>query len=213
MNKKRVLIVDDHAILRMGLSSLINAEKDLEVVGDAEDGETALRKARKLKPDVVIMDLMMPGISGAETTRRLLEDNPDAHILVLTTYGTSDALSHALQMGALGAAMKSIPFPELVNAIRTVAAGKRFVAPDIERILAANPPIPDLSPRQSEILEAIARGLSNADIAKQLDIGPDMVKAHVNALFQKIGAANRAEAVAIAMRKHLLLTLADPQRL
>ena len=204
MSDISVFIVDDHAILRMGLASLISAEKGLSVIGDAEDGESAIRKVRKLQPDVIIMDLMMPDMDGTETTRRILAELPEAKILILTTFGTSDGLAHALEAGAQGAVMKNIPFPELVTAIRTVAAGKRFIAPDIERILSSNPPLPTLSPRQGEILEAIARGLSNADIAKQIGIGPDMVKAHVNALFQKIGAANRAEAVDIAHRKHLL---------
>jgi len=150
------------------------------------------------------MDLMMPGIDGAETTRRILADNAQAKILILTSFGTSDGIAHALAAGALGAVMKNIPFPKLVEAIRTVAAGRRFVAEDISRILATDPPLPTLSPRQSEILAAIAHGLSNTDIATRLNIGIDMVKSHVNTLYRKIGAANRAEAVAIALRKHLL---------
>ena len=204
MSKIKVLIVDDHAILRMGLASLISAENDLEVIGDADDGITAIRKAKQLNPDIIIMDLMMPDMDGVETTRRILADNIAAHILILTSFGTSDALGHAIETGALGAIMKNAPFTELVDAIRTVASGKKFLAPDIERILKSNPPLPKLSQRQSEILESIARGLSNSDIARQLNIGPDMVKAHVTALFQKIGASNRAEAVDIAHRKHLL---------
>ena len=204
MKKTRVLLVDDHAILRMGLASLIGTEKNLEVVGDAESGEQALQKARQLKPDIVLLDLMMHGMDGVETTRRLLEDDPDARILILTTYGTSDALGRALTAGALGAVLKSIPFRELVKAILTVASGQRYVSEEISRVLAANPPLPPLSPRQAEILTAIADGLSNVQIADKLGIGPDMVKVHVNALCTKLGAANRAEAVAIALRKHLL---------
>ena len=206
MKKTSILIVDDHAILRMGLASLINAEPDLAVVGDAEDGESGIRKARKTNPDVIIMDLMMPDMDGVETTRRILADNPEARILILTTYGTSDALGHALAAGARGAVMKNIPFPELVHAIRTIAGGETFVAPDIRRILASRPPLPPLSPRQEDILAAIARGLSNPDIAKLLDIGPDMVKSHIKTLFQKLGAATRAEAVDIAYSRHLLKT-------
>ena len=204
MNKTKVLIVDDHAILRMGLASLINAEDDLVVIGDADDGETAIRKARKLNPDVIVMDLMMPDMDGVETTEHILANCHEAKILILTTFGTSDALGHALSAGALGAVMKNVPFPELVRAIRTVATGKRFVSPDIERILASRPPLPPLSPRQGEILSAIARGLSNTEIANLLGIGPDMVKTHVNLLFKKLGASNRAEAVDIAHRRHLL---------
>ena len=204
MNPKRVFIVDDHAILRMGLTSLINAVPDLTVVGDAEDGESAVRKVLELRPDVVIMDLMMPGMDGSETTRRIRCDFSDANILILTSFGTSDALAHALEAGAKGAVLKNIPFPELVEAIRAVAAGRRFVSEELERILQANPPVPRLSVRQDQILREMVRGLSNADIALVLKISPNMVKAHVNALFQKIGAATRAEAVAIALQKHLL---------
>ena len=204
MNKTKVLIVDDHAILRMGLASLINAEDDLVVIGDADDGENAIRKARKLNPDVIVMDLMMPGMDGAETTEHILANDPEAKILILTTFGTSDALGHALSAGALGAVMKNIPFPELVHAIHAVATGSRFVSPDIECILASRPSLSPLSPRQSEILSAIAKGLSNTSIAKSLGIGPDMVKAHITLLFKKLGATNRAEAVDIAHRRHLL---------
>ena len=204
MKKTRVLLVDDHAILRMGLASLIGTEKNLEVVGDAESGEQALQKARQLKPDIILLDLMMHGMDGVETTRRLLEDNPGARILILTTYGTSDALGRALSVGALGAVLKSIPFRELVKAILSVAAGQRYISEEIRRVLETNPPLPPLSPRQSEILSAIADGFSNAQIAEKLGIGPDMVKVHVNALCTKLGAANRSEAVAIAMRKQLL---------
>ena len=204
MNKTSVLIIDDHAILRMGLSSLLNAKNDIEVVGDAANGKVGIQKALKLKPDVVIMDLMMPGMDGTETTRQLLARNPDGKVLILTTFGTSDGITHALEAGARGAVMKNCDFGELVMAIRSVARGSRYVSPEIERIIAKDPPIAPLSPRQAEILQSIVRGLSNPDIAKQLGISLDMVKEHTEALFQKLGVANRPEAVAIALRKHLL---------
>ena len=204
MNKTSVLIIDDHAILRMGLSSLLNAKNDIEVVGDAANGKVGIQKALKLKPDVVIMDLMMPGMDGAETTRQLLAKVPESKILILTTFGTSDGITHALEAGARGAVMKNCDFGELVMAIRSVARCSRYVSPEIERIIAKDPPIAPLSPRQAEILQSIVRGLSNPDIAKQLGISLDMVKEHTEALFQKLGVANRPEAVAIALRKHLL---------
>ena len=206
MSKVKVLIVDDHAILRMGLASLLGTKKDIEVVGDAADGPTAIRKAVRLRPDVIIMDLLMPGMDGVETTRRLLAEMPGAQVLILTTFGTADGIAHALEAGARGAVMKNVDFSELVAAVHSVAAGERAVSPEIERILAAEPPIPALSPRQTEILQSVVRGLSNPDIAKQLGISLDMVKEHSAALFQKIGAANRTEAVAIALRKHLIRT-------
>jgi len=199
-----VLIVDDHAILRMGLASLLNAKEDIRVVGDAANGKAGIGKALKLRPDVVIMDLMMPGMDGTETTRQLLAKAPDSKIIILTTFGTSDGISHALSAGAKGAIMKNCDFGELVAAIRAIAKGERHVSPEVERIIAKDPPITPLSPRQEEIMQSIVRGLSNPDIARQLGISLDMVKEHVETLFQKIGASTRAEAVAIALRKHLL---------
>ena len=204
MKKTTVLIVDDHAIMRKGLASLLQTSKDIDVLGDAGDGESGIRKAIKLKPDVVIMDLMMPGMDGTEATRRLREQLPGAKVLIFTTFGTADGIGHALNAGASGAIMKNVELPELVAAIRTVAAGGRVLSPEIEQILAADPPVRELSSRQTEILHSITRGLSNEDIARQLGISVPMVKEHVNATFEKLGAANRAEAVAIAMRKHLL---------
>ncbi|MBQ3288284.1 MAG: response regulator transcription factor [Kiritimatiellae bacterium] len=206
MNDKtiKVLIVDDHAILRMGLASLLNTKKDIKVVGDASNGAMAVSKTLKLNPDVVIVDLMMPGMDGVETTKNILAAAPNTKVMILTTFGTSDGIIHALAAGARGAIMKSVEFPELVAAIRSIASGDKVISPEIQRILESNPPVPTLSPRQTEILESIVRGLSNIDIAKQLGISLDMVKEHVSVLFLKIGAATRAEAVAIALRKHLL---------
>ena len=204
MNKTTVLIIDDHAILRMGLASLLNAKSGIEVVGDAANGRTGIPKVLKLHPDVVILDLMMPGMDGTETTRQLLSKAPDSKVLILTTFGTSDGISHALKAGAKGAVMKNCDFNELVTAIRTVATGKEYLSSEVERIMSKDPPVAPLSPRQEEILQSIIRGLSNPDIAKQLGISLDMVKEHIVTLFQKIGAANRSEAVAIALRKHLL---------
>ena len=206
MNDKpiKVLIVDDHAILRMGLASLLNTKKDIKVVGDASNGAMAISKTVKLNPDVVIVDLMMPGMDGVETTKGILAVAPETKVMILTTFGTSDGIIHALEAGAKGAIMKNVEFPELVAAIRSIASGDKVISPEIQRILENNPPVPTLSPRQTEILESIVRGLSNIDIAKQLGISLDMVKEHVSALFLKIGAANLTEAVAIALRKHLL---------
>lgn len=204
MKKTTVLIVDDHAIMRKGLASLLRTSREIEVLGDAGDGETGIRKAVRLKPDVVIMDLMMPGMDGTEATRRLRESLPDAKVLIFTTFGTADGIGHALKAGANGAIMKNVELPELVAAIKTVATGGQVLSPEIEQILAADPPVPKLSARQTEILHSITRGLSDKDIARQLGISVPMVKEHVNATFEKLGAANRAEAVAIAMRKHLL---------
>lgn len=204
MTPTRVLIVDDHAILRMGLASLLSSKKDIEVIGDAANGPEGIRRAIELKPDVVVMDLMMPGMGGAEATARLLEKAPDAKVLIITTFDTSDGIDRALKAGARGAIMKNCDFEELVDALRTVASGGSYIAPDVKRLFSNDPPSITLSPRQREMLQSIARGLSNPDIAKQFGISIYVVKEHIAALFAKIGAANRSEAVAIAMRKNLL---------
>ena len=202
----KVLLVDDHAVMRMGLAALLGTQKQIEIVGDTGDGASAIRKAQKFQPDVVIMDLMMPVMDGVETTRQLLEKQPDAKVLILTTFGTADGIAHALAAGAKGAITKTVGLKELLDAIRAVASGKRYVEEDIERLIATDPPVTDLSPRQQDILAGLTRGLSNEDIARMLDISVQRVKDHTNIIFHKIGAANRAEAVAIALRKHLLKT-------
>ena len=204
--KTTILIADDHAILRVGLATVLNTFDDFTVIGEAENGTTALRKAKDCHPDVIILDLMMPGMDGVETTRRLISDNPDSRILILTTFGTSDGISRALEAGALGAILKNADISELAAAIRAVACGKRSVSRELERIMVEDPPVDNLTPRQLEILGSLVRGLTSVDIAKELRISSDMVREHTSALYRKLGAANRAEAVAIALRKHLLKT-------
>ena len=204
MNDIRILLIDDHAVMRMGLASLLGTQAGLTIVGDASDGETGVRKALKLRPDIVIVDLLMPGMDGVETTSRIKKALPETKVLILTTYGTADGIAHALEAGASGALVKTVELKELVAAIRAVTAGERVISPEIEQILTNDPPVPELSPRQSEILASIVRGFTTEDIARQLGLSVQMVKEHLSATFEKIGAANRAEAVAIALRKHLL---------
>jgi len=200
----RVLLADDHTIVRIGLAALLGAEKDIEVVGEAKNGDMAVKEALRLTPDVVIMDLMMPKKDGATATAELHEKLPDTKVIILTTFGASDGIAHALESGAAGALMKTADDDVLVTTIRAVASGKTVVSADIRRLLENDPPIPKLTPRQIEVLQSMTRGLTNRDIAKQLGIRQDRVDEHVAAILTKIGAANRTEAVAIAMRKHLL---------
>lgn len=203
-NKIRILVADDHSIVRMGLVSLLETKDDLEVVGEAGNGETAVTKALKLTPDVVIMDLMMPKMGGAEATEAIHAQNPGIKVLILTTFGTSDEISRALDAGASGAIMKSATNGELVSAIRTVAAGKRIIADDIRRQSKGNPMIPSLTPRQLEVLNSVSRGFTNREIADQFGISPESVKTHLENIFARIGASSRSEAVAIALRNQLL---------
>lgn len=199
-----VLLVDDHAVMRMGLVSLLRTCPELVVTGEAGDGESGLRTALEARPDVIIADLMMPGMDGITFTRELLARWPQAKVLILTTFGSSDALAHALQAGARGVVLKSADLAELRQAIAAVAGGQSYVSDEIEQILSNDPPLPELTRRQREILDSCVRGLSNADIARLLGISLPMVKEHLSGLLQKLGAANRTDAVAIALRRHLL---------
>ena len=202
--KIRVLIADDHAMVRMGLASLLGTEPDIEVVGEAEDGDDAVKKAVSLRPAVVVMDHVMPKKDGAEATSEIHGLLPEAKILLLTTFGTADGVAHALASGATGAMMKNADFSDLAAAVRTVASGGNAVSPEIERFIREDPPVTNLTKRQGEILAAVVRGLTNDDIAKQFSIQRSSVKDHLTAIFEKLGAANRAEAISIALRKHLL---------
>jgi len=204
MKHLRILLADDHAVVRIGLASLLESESDMTVVGQAKNGKEAVKLAHKLRPDIVIMDLMMPKMDGATATATLVNELPGVKVIVLTSYGASDGVAHALDAGAVGAIMKTAEDAKLVSAIHKVAAGGRVISPEIRQLLADNPPVPELTPRQREILSSITRGLTNKDIAAELGIRHDGVDRHVNAILTKIGAANRAEAVAIALRKHLL---------
>ena len=204
MEKTRVLIADDHAIVRMGLVSLLGTTKSIEVVGEAFDGEDAVRKTLKIKPDVVMMDLVMPRKDGVEASAELHEKAPDVRVLILTTFSSSENIAKALKAGASGAVLKSASNDELIAAVLKVAGGERFLSADVERLLADDPPLPDLSPRQVEILESIARGLSNKEISSQFDISLESVKSHIKIILEKLGAANRTEAASIAQRKRVL---------
>ena len=203
-NRIKVLIADDHAIVRMGLSALLSAKKDIEVVGQSRNGEAAVRDTLRLAPDVVVMDLMMPKKDGIAATSEIKSRRPDVKIIILTTFATSDGITKALDAGATGAILKNAENSSLVTMIRKVAAGECILAPEVEELLQEDPPVEKLTPRQEEVLESLSRGLTNKDIARQLGISDRSVDEHVEALLQKIGASNRTEAVVIALRKHLL---------
>ena len=200
----RVLIADDHAIVRAGLAAVLGFEQDISIVGEAVDGETAVAQACQIKPDIVIMDLMMPKMDGVEATAAIRRKLPDTKILILTTYGTSADIRRALSAGAAGAVTKTMLNAELTAAIRDVAAGKTVLTPDIRQALKETQDQPELTQRQKDILTSITRGLTNQDIATQFGITVSGVKQHLNAIFAKLGAANRSEAIAIVLRRSLL---------
>lgn len=202
--KISILLVDDHEVIRSGLAAILSVEKDFEVVGEAADGREAVKLVKTLMPDVVVMDLMMPEMNGDEATAEIAALKSPTKVLILTTYGTAEEIGRAFASGAVGALMKTVTKQDLFAAVRKVAAGERVIGADIA--VTETIPSVNLSPRQREVLESVTRGLSNADIAKQLGISPSAVKLYLSAVFEKLGAASRAEAVAIAL-KHQLLKL------
>lgn len=204
MDEIKVLIADDHAIVRMGLVALLESDEAIRVVGEAEDGSIAVRKAIKLKPGIVIMDILMPETDGIDATRQIKEMLPETKVLILTTSTVSDDLARVLEAGADGIVAKSTANAKLLAAIHAVASGKRVIPPKIAELIANDPPVKPLTDRQLDILASITRGLSNADIAKQLCIREDSVREHLDVIYSKLNAANRSEAIGIALRKHLL---------
>lgn len=203
-NKTRIVIADDHAVVREGLKAILSFEGDFTVVGEAANGQDAVRCAKELLPDVIVMDLMMPQLNGADATAQIVKCAPSVKVLILTTYGSANDISRALDAGATGALMKTVTNKELADSIRKVAAGEKVVAQEIIKSISINQPVADLTARQLEILHSVARGLTNEDIAKQLGVSANAVKHHLSTIFAKIGAANRAEATNIALQKHLL---------
>ena len=204
--KLKILVVDDHAIVREGLIAILKFQKDITIVGEAEDGAIAVRKVQELRPDVVIMDLMMPNMGGADATAEIMRISPETKILLLTSFGTSAELSRAFANGATGAITKTLPKEEMLAAIRDVAAGVRVVSPEIAQTLQEEAVIPTLTPRQLEILHSLTRGLTNEDIAREFGLSKAGVKFHLLTIFRKLDVSNRTEAVGYASRKHLFLT-------
>ena len=204
MNKTKVLVADDHKIVRIGLKALISQQKDLVCVGEADDGNDAVRKALELKPDVITMDLMMPGKDGETATAELRERLPSAKVVILTSFSTSDGIQAALDAGASGALMKTTADTTLLTAIRAVAEGKTFISPEVRKLMTNDPPIPRLSDRQKDVLQSLTQGLTNKEIAQRFGLCKGRVEELVNTIFLKLDASNRAEAVAVALRKQLL---------
>ena len=204
MKNIRILVVDDHAVVRMGLISLLETESDITVVGEASDGEEAVAKARKLRPDLVLLDVVMPSKDGIAATSDIKSELPDVKILILTTFSSTDDIARAVRAGADGVLLKSSDYAEVVTAIRRVASGKKFMTQEVKKMLEESPPLPEFTERQLDVIASMARGLTNADIAKQFGITADGVKFHITSILAKLGAANRSEAIAIAIRNRLI---------
>jgi DNA-binding NarL/FixJ family response regulator len=211
----RVLIADDQALMRGGFRLILDAQDDLEVVGEAIDGRDAVEQYRRLRPDVVVMDVRMPAMDGIEATRRLTADDPPARVLILTTFDLDEYVFQALRAGASGFLLKDRPPEELVAAVRVVASGEALLAPSITRRLieefarrpetAAQPPeLDDLTDREREVLVLMAHGLSNAEVAGRLFVAETTVKTHVGRVLQKLSLRDRAQAVVLAYESGLV---------
>jgi DNA-binding NarL/FixJ family response regulator len=203
----RVLIVDDHPVVRTGLRGMLESQPCLEVVGEAQDGEEAVKLTKQLSPNVVLMDLRMPGMSGVAATAQIKERMPDANVLVLSTYDSSADILRAVEAGATGYLLKDAPREELFRAIRAAAQGKPLLAPEVAAHLMERVRWPSeevLSGREIEVLELVAQGKGNRDIAGELWISEATVKSHLLRIYDKLGAADRASAVAAAMKRGIL---------
>jgi len=207
----RVLVVDDHAVVRAGLANILGAEPDIKIVGEASDGLEAINKALELKPDVIIMDIFMPRCSGLEATINIKESLPEAKVLILTVSDQEDDLFQALRFGAQGYLLKGASITEVVDAIRRTAAGEVILSPHVVARLVAEfrnkqrtvGDEPKLSAREAEILQLLGEGLTNTEIADRLFIGESTVRTYLHRLLDKLHLRNRAEATAYAVRNHM----------
>lgn len=203
----RVVVADDHPVVRSGLVALLGLEADLEVVGEADDGAQAVTLARELRPDLVLMDLRMPGIDGAEATARIVTELPDVRVLVLTTYETDTDILRAVEAGATGYLLKDTPRAQLVAGVRAAARGESALSPSVARRLVQQVRGDGgerLTPREREVLAGVARGLSNAAIGRELFIAEATVKTHLLRAFAKLGVDDRTRAVTVAIERGIL---------
>jgi NarL family two-component system response regulator LiaR len=203
------MIVDDHAVVRSGLSAFLMVFDDLDFVGEAASGEEAIRLCKNLRPDVVLMDMVMPGIDGAEATRSIREICPNTQVIALTSFREQELVQGALQAGAIGYLLKNVSADELVGAIRAAHVGRPTLAPEAAHVLiqAAQNPLPagsNLTSREREILSLMVSGLSNPEIADRLVVSRSTVKFHVSSILSKLGVSSRTQAVTLAMQNKLV---------
>lgn len=200
----RILLVDDHLVVRAGLANVLNCEPGFSVVAEADDGATAIALWRAQRPDVMLLDISMPGMDGIETLERLLTEFPEARVLMLTSSDAPEDIRHALKAGAGGYVTKNVRREDLVAAIRDVHAGERAIGESIARQLAADEAVGAVSRRELEVLGLVRQGFTNADIGRLLGISERTARAHVGALLVKLQATDRAEAVARGFERGLL---------
>lgn len=199
-----LLIVDDHFVFRAGLKAVLSLRRDFRVVAEAEDAATALTAFRRHEPGMTLMDLRLPDGTGIEAVRRLRQEFPAARVLMLTTFDGDEDIHCALEAGACGYLLKSVPGPELLRAIEAAAQGQRYIPPQVQRRLAERATFGALTDREREVLPFVVKGLTNKDIARILKFTEFTAKAHVRSLLAKLGAADRTELVAIAVQRGLV---------
>jgi DNA-binding NarL/FixJ family response regulator len=200
----RVLVVDDHFVVRMGLISLVNTEPDLIVVGEADDGEQAIALYQQLQPDLVLMDLRMPGKSGPEATTQIRRLSDGARVLILSAFDGDDEIHSALEAGAQGYVLKSATGEELIPAIRAVAAGKRWIPTNVATRLKSRNLFEELTPRELDVLREVAKGLSNKELADALGITEHTAKDHLKSILAKLRVADRTQAVTTALQRGII---------
>jgi DNA-binding NarL/FixJ family response regulator len=200
----RLLVVDDHYVVRMGLRTILEDQSELLIVADAEDGTQAMNLFRLHRPDVTLMDLRMPGMSGELTTSAIRKEFPEARIIMLTTFDGADDIHRALQAGACGYVFKNVPGDELVRAINSVHGGERYIPAAVAQRLAERSPQSDLTSREYEVLQLLTKGLCNREIGELLGVSENTVKAHVKHIFSKLEVNDRTEAVTAAFHRGLV---------
>jgi DNA-binding NarL/FixJ family response regulator len=197
----RILVADDHPVVRQGIIANLKRQRDMTIVGEAGDGQAALAQYRQLKPDVVVMDLRMPGMGGLEATIRIRKEFPTARVIILTTYEGDEDIHRALEAGAHGYLLKDSLRRELLQSIRTVYVGRRHISPVMAARLAEHTPRVSLSARELEVLQLIAQGLRNKEIGASLNIAEDTVKVHIKNIFGKLAVIDRTQAVVAASQR------------
>ena len=200
----RVLVVDDHALFRQGVAALLASEPEIELAGEAANGAEALQLIRHLRPDVVLLDLQMPGMGGLEVMERLRQETPRAKIVVLTTYEGDVQAVRALRAGASGYLLKSSLRRELIDAITAVAAGRRYVLAEVAQDIAVHAAEDPLTPREVQVLEIVASGKGNKAIAREMGVSEDTVKAQLRSLFAKLDVTDRTAAVMVGLRRGII---------
>lgn len=205
MGKISVLVVDDHPMFREGVVSVLESEDDMEAVGEAQDGAQAVEMFKQLRPDVVLMDLQMPGLDGVQAISAIRKEAPEARIVVLTTYSGDVQALRALKAGASGYLLKSSVRRELINTVRAVYAGRRHLHPEVAHEIAVNAIGEPLSEREIEVLERVSKGQANKEIARALSLSEDTIKAHMRSIFYKLDVTDRTQAVTVGHRRGIIV--------